>query len=66
MANVKRNSLLCVKSIMTIILTVALVIFTFRYPKDFIDTFKTCVVMVVTWYFSHQTNKKGNEDNENN
>lgn len=62
----KNTSLLCVKSIMTIILTIALVALTFAYPTDFKETFKTCVAMVVTFYFSHQINKKGDNNNENN
>lgn len=62
----KNTSLLCVKSIMTIILTLALVVLTFRYPADFKETFKACATMVVTFYFSHQINKKGDNNNENN
>lgn len=67
MANLRRNSILCVKSIMTIILTVALVALTFRDPQEYAETFKTCVAMVVTFYFSHQIEKKkGSNSNEDN
>lgn len=51
------RSLLCVKSIVTIIVTIALCVLTFLYPDDFTETFKTAVTMVVTFYFSHQSNK---------
>ena len=61
----KNKSLLCVKSIMTIILTLALVVLTFQHPADFKETFKACATMVVTFYFSHQISKKG-DNNENN
>lgn len=51
------KGLLCVKSIMTIILSVALVILTIKNPDNFSDTFKSCVTMVVTFYFAHQSEK---------
>lgn len=51
------RSLLCVKSIVTIIVTIALCVLTFLYPDEFMETFKTAVTMVVTFYFSHQSNK---------
>ena len=51
------SNLLCVKSIMTIILSVGLCIFTYLYPGEMLDTFKSCVTMVVTFYFTHQLDK---------
>lgn len=56
-SNTVVRSLLCVKSIVTIIVTIALCVLTFLYPKEFMETFKTAVTMVVTFYFSHQSNK---------
>lgn len=55
--NIVVRSLLCVKSIVTIIVTIALCVLTFLYPDEFMETFKTAVTMVVTFYFSHQSNK---------
>lgn len=51
------SNLLCVKSIMTIILSIGLCIFTYLYPSEMLDTFKSCVTMVVTFYFTHQLDK---------
>ena len=51
------SNLLCVKSIMTIILSIGLCIFTYLYPNEMLDTFKSCVTMVVTFYFTHQLDK---------
>lgn len=51
------RSLLCVKSVVTVIVTIALCALTFIYPEAFTETFKTAVTMVVTFYFSHQSNK---------
>ena len=51
------SNLLCVKSIMTIILSIGLCVFTYLYPNEMLDTFKSCVTMVVTFYFTHQLDK---------
>ena len=51
------SNLLCVKSIMTIILSIGLCVFTYLYPDEMLDTFKSCVTMVVTFYFTHQMDK---------
>lgn len=53
----KGHGLLCVKSIMTIVLSIGLVYLTITNPETFGDTFKSCVTMVVTFYFTHQVNK---------
>lgn len=62
----ERTSLLCVKSIMTIALTVMLCVMTYMYPDQYSETFKNCIVMIVTFYFAHQTAKEvaQNEDTE--
>lgn len=64
------ESLLCVKSIITILLIGALVILSFLYPEEYNETLKSSVTMVVTFYFAHQTEKrnlqKGVDKNENN
>lgn len=62
--DIQRNSLLCVKSIMTIALTVMLCVMTYMYPDQYSETFKNCIVMIVTFYFAHQTAKEV-ERNEN-
>lgn len=54
----KVKSLLCVKSIVTILVTIALCVLTYIYPDLYAETFKTAVTMVVTFYFSHQANKE--------
>ena len=51
------SNFLCVKSIMTIILSTGLCVFTYLYPDEMLDTFKSCVTMVVTFYFTHQIDK---------
>ena len=62
--DISKNGLLCVKSIMTIALTVMLCILVYLYPDSYAETFKSCIVMVVTFYFTHQMQKEG-EQNEN-
>lgn len=57
----ERNSLLCVKSIMTIALTVMLCVMTYMYPDQYSETFKNCIVMIVTFYFAHQQEKRGDQ-----
>ena len=47
---------------MTILITVALVILTFLYPDIYEETFKSSVTMIVTFYFSHQIEKRGKSD----
>ena len=54
----KYSNILCVKSILTIVLSVAFAILCFIYPADFTDTMKMVIVSVITFYFSHQTDKK--------
>lgn len=62
--DIQRNSLLCVKSIMTIALTVMLCVMVYRQPETYSETFRNCIIMVVTFYFAHQTSKESekNED----
>jgi len=59
----KRNSLLCVKSIITIIIVVAASVLTFIFPEQMMDTFKSAVTMIITFYFAHQADKKGETTN---
>lgn len=54
----KYSNILCVKSILTIVLSVAFAVLCFIYPADFTDTMKMVIVSVITFYFSHQTDKK--------
>lgn len=60
----ERNSLLCVKSIMTIALTAMLCVMVYRQPETYSETFRNCIIMVVTFYFAHQTGKGGNSDED--
>lgn len=53
----KRSSLLCVKSIITIVIVLGATIATFIYPESMMDTFKAAVTMIVTFYFAHQVDK---------
>lgn len=50
--------LLCVKSIMTIAITITLCVLTYFYPETYADVFKNVAVMVATFYFAHQNNKR--------
>ena len=61
----KFNNLFCVKSIITIVMCVAFAVLCFIYPDVYTDTMKTVIVSVITFYFTHQINKKESEDNGN-
>lgn len=58
------NNLLCVKSIITIVISIAFSILCFLYPEDYTDTMKMIIVSVITFYFSHQTDKSNNKNKE--
>lgn len=60
----ERNSLLCVKSIMTIALTAMLCVMVYRQPDTYSETFRNCIIMVVTFYFAHQQEKGGKSDED--
>lgn len=53
------KNLLCVKSILTITLSTAFAILCFLYPDRYEETMKTVIVAVITFYFSHQIDKGG-------
>lgn len=60
------NNLLCVKSIITIVISVAFSVLCFLYPDDYTDTMKMIIVSVITFYFSHQSEKANkNKEGEN-
>lgn len=61
----KYSNLLCVKSIITIVLCAAFSALCFMYPDTYTDTMKTVIVSVITFYFTHQINKKEGENNGN-
>lgn len=65
----KCPNLLCVKSILTIVLSTAFAILCFMHPEEYTDTMKTIIVSVITFYFSHQIGKSqngnGKEDDKN-
>lgn len=54
----KYSNILCVKSILTIVLSVAFAVLCFIFPADYTDTMKMVIVSVITFYFSHQIDKK--------
>jgi hypothetical protein len=54
----KYPNLFCVKSILTIVLSVGFTILCFLYPETYSDTMKTIIVSVITFYFSHQIGKQ--------
>lgn len=60
-----RNNLFCVKSIITVVLCLAFSSLCFIYPDVYTDTMKTVIVSVITFYFTHQINKKEGENNGN-
>lgn len=64
--DIQRNSLLCVKSIMTIALTAMLCVMVYRQPETYSETFRNCIIMVVTFYFAHQQEKRGDQDEGSN
>ena len=59
------RNLLCVKSIITVALILALCVLCFIYPEQYSETLRNCVTMVVTFYFAHQQEKltKGGNNN---
>lgn len=59
------KNLLCVKSIMTVCLTVMLCVMVYMRPDDYGDVFKNIVVMVATFYFSYQAKKVDNNEKSN-
>lgn len=59
----KYPHLLCVKSIITIVIVLGATIATFIYPAQMMDTFKSAVTMIITFYFAHQIDKKGESTN---
>ena len=59
------KNLLCVKSIMTVCLTVMLCVMVYMRPDDYGDVFKNIVVMVATFYFSYQAKKVDNNEKFN-
>ena len=61
----KYSNLFCVKSIITIVLCIAFSALCFIYPDVYTDTMKTVIVSVITFYFTHQINKKEGENNGN-
>lgn len=62
-SNIPTN-LLCVKSIITIVISIAFSILCFLYPDDYTDTMKMIIVSVITFYFSHQTDKSNAKNKE--
>lgn len=61
----KFQSLLCVKSVITIMLVGSLVVLSFIYTEEYVETLKSCVTMVVTFYFAHQSDKQIRKDEDN-
>ena len=51
------KNLMCVKSILTLVLSLGFVALTFMYPDEYAETMKTVVTTVITFYFTHQLNK---------
>ena len=60
------HSLMCVKSIMTIMVTLMLCVLTYVYPDVYAEVFKNVAIMVATFYFSHQSQKGGKSDGMDN
>lgn len=51
------KNLMCVKSLLTLVLSLGFVALTFMYPDEYAETMKTVVTTVITFYFTHQLNK---------
>lgn len=66
----KKSSLLCVKSLITIAVIITLCVLTvidfLHGTTEYKDIFVFCISSVVTFYFNHQTakNNKGGTNNE--
>lgn len=60
------QNLMCVKSVITILLISSLVALSFLYPREYAETLKSCVTMVVTFYFTHQSDKRKEDENAEN
>lgn len=58
------QNFMCVKSVITILLISSLVVLSFLYPYEYAETLKSCVTMVVTFYFAHQTDKQQRKEDE--
>ena len=57
------HNLLCVKSIITVVLIATLATLAIMNPDEYKTTIENLTYIVVTFYFSHQTNKKGDNGN---
>ena len=62
----KFTNLMCVKSLLTIIFSIGAIVLTCLYPTEMLNTFQTCLTMIITFYFAHQYDKKLKENNDNN
>lgn len=60
----KYPNLMCVKSILTLVLSAGFTALCFLYPEQYMDTMKTVIVAVITFYFSHQIDKNKNGGND--
>ena len=56
------KNLLCVKSIMTIMITAMLCVMVYLQPDTYEEVFKNIAIMVATWYFSYQSRKVASSD----
>ena len=65
-----KNSFLCVKSLLTMVLTVTFCVLTVLHPETYSETMKTLITTVVAFYFGTQFQKgvpepkKGSVNNE--
>lgn len=57
MAAGKKNSFLCVKSLLTMVLTATFCVLTVLYPETYSETMKTLISTVVAFYFGTQFQK---------
>lgn len=53
----EKNNFLCVKSLLTIFLTVTFCVLTVKYPETYSETMKTLITTVVAFYFGTQFQK---------
>ena len=60
------HNLLCVKSIITVVLIATLATLAIMNPDEYKTTIENLTYIVVTFYFSHQSSKKGDNDNVGN
>lgn len=62
----KHANLMCVKSIVTILLIATICILAILKPEEYGDTLESLAYIIVTFYFTHQIDKKNAKEGDKN